>query len=147
MQLGPLRLIIGNGKNHLPFTYVGNAVDSLLVAAISPQAIGQAYNVVDEPQVTVRDLIRQSSKITGERAIVIPVHPILLSGFARLLEWRSGSGSSRTTPKLSRFVISSACRNIRYDTQKSREQLGWQPAVTLEEGLQNSIGRRVVGNT
>ena len=138
-QLGPLRLIIGNGRNQIPYTYVGNAVDCMLLAAIAPEAIGQAYNVVDEPQVTPRDVTCQSMKITGERSILVPVPPFLLSGVARLLEWRSGLSNGQTPPKLSRFVVSSACRNLRYDTRKAREQLGWQSAVALEEGLRHTF--------
>ncbi|UCC64408.1 MAG: SDR family NAD(P)-dependent oxidoreductase, partial [Anaerolineae bacterium] len=139
IQLGPLRLTIGRGRNQVPYTYVGNAVDCMLLAAISPEAIGQAYNVVDEPQVTPRDVASQSMKITGERSIPIPVPPFLLSSVARLLEWKSEMRQSQTPPKLSRFVVSSAGRNLRYDTRKAREQLGWQSAVGLEEGLRNTF--------
>ena len=106
VQLGPLRLTIGRGHNEAPYTYVGNAVDCMLVAAISPEAIGQAYNVVDEPQVTPRDVAGQSMKITGERSILIPIPPFLLSSVARLLEWKSEMSHSQTPPKLSRFVVS-----------------------------------------
>jgi predicted dehydrogenase/nucleoside-diphosphate-sugar epimerase len=139
VQLGPLRLTIGNERNQMPFTYVGNAVDCMLLAAISPEAIGQAYNVVDEPQVTGRDVASQSMEITGERSIPMPVPPFLLSGVARLLELKSEMSHSITPPKLSRFVVASACRNLRYDNRKAREQLGWRSAVSLEEGLRNTL--------
>lgn len=139
IQLGPLRLTIGRGRNQMPYTYVGNAVDCMLLAAITPEAIGQAYNVVDEPQVTPREVANQSMEITGERSIPLPVPPFLLSSVAQLLEWKSEIGHSQTPPKLSRFVVSSAGRNLRYDTRKAREQLGWQSAVALEEGLRNTL--------
>jgi len=138
-QLGPVRLLIGSGRNRLPFTYVDNAVDCLLLAAISPVAISQAYNVVDEPQVMVRDVALQSMKITGEQSTLMPLPPFLLSGMAGLLELKNSLASSRVPPKLSRYVIRSACRDICYDTRKAREQLGWQPAGTLEEGLRRTF--------
>lgn len=144
IQLGPLRLTIGRGRNQMPYTYVGNAVDCMLLAAISPEAIGQAYNVVDEPQVTPRDVASQSMKITGERSIPIPVPPFLLSIIARLLEWKGEMRHSQTPPKLSRFVVSSAGRNLRYDTRKAREQLGWQTSVTLEDGLRRTFADKSV---
>jgi nucleoside-diphosphate-sugar epimerase len=139
IQLGPLRLTIGRGRNQMPYAYVGNAVDCMLLAAISPEAIGQAYNVVDEPQVTPHDVAERSAKITGERSILTPVPPFLLSGVARLFEWRNERRDSQTPPKLSRFVVSSAGRNLRYDTSRAREQLGWQSEVTLEEGLRKIL--------
>jgi nucleoside-diphosphate-sugar epimerase len=121
----------------MPFTYVGNAVDCMLLAAISLEAIGQAYNVVDEPQVPLCDFASKSKEITGEGSIPVPVPPFLLSGVARLLELKSEMSHSTTPPKLSRFVVASACRNLRYDTRKAREELDWQSAISMEEGLRN----------
>jgi len=138
-QLGPVRLMIGSGHNLLPYTYVDNAVDCLLLAAISPEAIGQAYNVVDEPQVSVRDVILQRKEITGERLILVPLPPFLLFVAAHLLELKSSLSRSEVPPKATRFVILSACADIHYDTRKARQQLGWQPAVTLEKGLRRTL--------
>lgn len=139
VQLGPVNLAIGSGHNRLPFTYVGNAVDCLLLAAICQNAIGQAYNVVDEPQPSTREVALRTMKVTGERSIQIPMPPPLLSIAAWLLEWKSARTSSQTPPKMSRFVIRSACRDLCYDTRKAREQLGWQPSITLQEGLEKTL--------
>jgi nucleoside-diphosphate-sugar epimerase len=139
LQLGPLRFTLGNGRNTLPFTYVGNAVDCMLLAAITPAAVGQAYNVVDEPQVTARDVVDQTMQITGERCFPIPLPKFFLSGVAALFEWKSQLAGAETPPKLSRFVVKSACRNLYYDTAKARSQLGWKSAVTLSEGLRKTF--------
>ena len=125
----------GRDCNLLPFTHVDNAVDCLLLATVSPEVIGQAYNVVDEPQVSVRDVVLQSMGITGEQLTPVPLLPFLLSVAGRLFQLKSSLGGSELPLKLSRFVVQSACRNICYDTRNAREQLGWQPAVSLEEGI------------
>jgi predicted dehydrogenase/nucleoside-diphosphate-sugar epimerase len=138
-QLGPLHLLIGHGHNLLPYTYVDNAVDCLLLAAISPEAVGQAYNVLDEPQVNVRDVVLRKREITGEQSILVPVPSFLLCFAAHLLELKSSLSRSEVPPKATRYVILSACVDIRYDTSKARRQLGWQPAVTLQEGLQRTL--------
>jgi nucleoside-diphosphate-sugar epimerase len=138
-RLGPVHLMIGSGRNLLPFTYVDNAVDCLLLAAVSPEAIGQAYNVVDEPQVCVHDVVLQRREITRERFVMVSVSPFLLCAVARLLELNSSLRRSEMPPKATRYVIHSACTDIRYDTSKARQQLGWQPAVTLEEGLRKTL--------
>jgi nucleoside-diphosphate-sugar epimerase len=127
-QFGPIRLSIGSGRNVLPYTHVDNAVDALLLAAITPAAVGQAYNIVDEPQVTVRDAIAYSTAANGERLLLVPVPPVLLAGAARLLELKQDLAGSQVPPRLSRFVVRSACRNIRYDTAKGRRELGWRSA-------------------
>jgi nucleoside-diphosphate-sugar epimerase/predicted dehydrogenase len=138
-QLGGVRFLIGSGRNRMPYTYVQNAVDCLLLAAVVPQAAGQAYNVVDEPQVTVRDAASRRMKITGQKSTLLPVSPLLVASAARLLELRSSLSGSEVPPKLSRYVVRSACRDIRYDTRKASEGLGWKPAVPLEEGLRAAL--------
>ena len=50
VQLGPFRLTLGRGDNHLPLVYVDNVVDGILLALASPAAAGEAYNLVDQPQ-------------------------------------------------------------------------------------------------
>ncbi len=140
-QLGPFRLTIGSGQNVLPYTYIDNAVDAALLAAIAPNAAGQAYNIVDEPQITAQEIAAQSAEARGERVVRIPVPPRLLSGIAGLLELRARLTASESPPKLSRFVLQSATRDIKYDSTKARKELGWQPEVRIEEGLERSFAR------
>jgi nucleoside-diphosphate-sugar epimerase len=139
IQVGPFRFTIGAGRNRLPFIYIGNAVDAILLAIISPTALGQAYNVVDEPQISVRDAIQETAKISGERIIIFPVPPFLLASLAKILEWRADRADSDTPPKLSNFVVRSACRDLYYDTRKANEQLGWSPEVALRDGLKRAL--------
>jgi nucleoside-diphosphate-sugar epimerase/predicted dehydrogenase len=135
VQLGPVRLLAGRGNNRLPYTYVDNAVDGLLLAAVSPHAVGEAFNVVDDPQVSAREVALRSMGIAGEDAKLVPLPPPLLSLMAGLLELRGRLGGAEEPPRLSRYVVRSACRNIQYDTAKARDRLEWRPTVTLDEGL------------
>ena len=136
LSLGRLRLRIGSGNNFLPLVFIDNAVDALLLAATAPDAVGQAYNIVDEPQIRRSDLARRTASLTGEHPVFLSIPPLALSVVARLFEWRYGLSDSEIPPRLSRFIIQSSCRDIRYDTSKARRELAWQPAVSLEEGLQ-----------
>lgn len=139
LQLGSVRFLIGNGHNPLPYTYVGNAVDCLLLASICPQAIGEVYNVVDEPQVSVRDAVSNIVGITGEPMNIVPVPYILVYAAARLAELKKVLSGASVPPRLSAYVVRSACREIRYDTSKARQQLGWRPEMTLEGGLRKTL--------
>jgi nucleoside-diphosphate-sugar epimerase len=134
-QIGALRLLVGSGHNTLPFTYVENAVDAMLLASISPEAPGQAYNIVDDPQVRMCDVIWQDARLTGEQAVILPVPPGLLSMASYFLESRRERQHAEIPPVITNYVVRSACRNIAYDTSKAHEQLGWQPEVSLAEGL------------
>ncbi len=138
IQLGSLRFMIGNGRNSLPFTYVDNAVDCMLLAALTPPEGMKIYNVVDESTISVREAARMDGKIRAEKSTIVPVPPFVLSTVAGFLERRKDRAGSDVPPKLSRYVIRSASRNLKYDTSRVQQELGWKPYVNLEEGLEHA---------
>jgi nucleoside-diphosphate-sugar epimerase len=139
-QVGPVRLLVGNGRNVLPFTYVENAVDCILLAAGSDVAAGQAYNVVDEPQISGRAAVAERARLTDERPVLLPVPAPILYAAAALVELPSNLSGADTPPPLTRHLVRAACRDIRYDSSKARQQLGWQQRFSLEEGLRRTLG-------
>jgi nucleoside-diphosphate-sugar epimerase len=104
----------------------------LLAAAKSRPGI-EVYNVVDGPPVTVRDAAAKDGRLRGETIRLIPIPAFLLSMLAWVFEFRSRA--SETAPKLTRYVIRSATRDIVYDSGKARVELGWEPAVGFDDGL------------
>jgi 2-alkyl-3-oxoalkanoate reductase len=135
IQVGFLKFAIGSGRNHNPNTYIRNAVDCILLASISPQAIGQIYNVVDEPQLTGYEFSKRCEKVAGEKSLRISIPAFLMLLGAQFLEWRANRKGGLVPPRLSKFVVRSECRDIYYSTLKIREQLGWQPPISMDEGL------------
>ena len=136
VQVGSWRFVLGGGRNHLPYTYVDNAVDCMLLAAAKSRPGIEAYNVVDGPPVTVRDAAARDGRLRGETVRLIPVPAFLLSTLARVFEYRNRAGE--TAPKLTRYVVRSATRNIVYDSGKAQTELGWEPAVDLDNGLRTT---------
>jgi nucleoside-diphosphate-sugar epimerase len=140
VQLGSWRFVLGTGRNHLPYTYIDNAVDALLLAAAKSHAGIEAYNIVDGPPKTVADAAREDGQVRGEKVRLVPVPPIVLSTLARSFEYRNRNKD--TAPKLTRYVVRSATRDIVYDTRKAQERLGWEPVIDLERGLRITHGWR-----
>lgn len=139
VQIGPVHLLAGSARNELPYTYIDNAVDALLLAAVSPKAGGEAFNVVDAANTNVRECILLRAKLAGERAVLLSVPVVLWRVAAHALEVRASRVKSTSPPKLSQFVVRSAARNTRYDTRKAREELGWQSEVGLQQGLLRTL--------
>jgi predicted dehydrogenase/nucleoside-diphosphate-sugar epimerase len=139
-QLGRVRLAMGSGTNWMPYTYVGNVVDAMLLAATSPHSVGQAYNIVDEPQLPMREWVSRSANVNADAKLLVGVPSWLLLGTARLLEIMRRRAHSDTPPRLSAFVVRSGTANIRYQTRKAQSELGWIPEVTLEDGLARTMG-------
>jgi nucleoside-diphosphate-sugar epimerase/predicted dehydrogenase len=138
-QLGALRFLAGNGHNRLPYTYVGNAVDCMLLATVCPAAIGQAYNVVDEPQISVREMSIKRQELVGENARLVALPTAMLSAAARFFEAKHNRNHAVVPPSFSSYVIHSAYRDVVYDTTKAQQQLGWKPEVSLDDALRKSI--------
>jgi predicted dehydrogenase/nucleoside-diphosphate-sugar epimerase len=135
-ELGRFRLVIGREHNVLPYTHVGNAVDALLLAALAPDAAGKVYNVVDDQIHDVRYAAKLASNGDRLTSVYLP-ESLLLTG-ARVLEWRARRRGSEAPPRFSRYVVRSACRDLRYDTARARHELGWKPEIGLEEGVRSS---------
>jgi nucleoside-diphosphate-sugar epimerase len=140
VQLGSVRLTLGRGRNALPLTYVDNVVDGILLALVSPNAAGGAFNLVDDPQPRAREAARQADAVAqgGVRFVGLPPAP--LKALASRLEAKAAEANAETPPKLSNFQIASATRDVRYATTRAREDLGWEPEIGLEEGLRRTLG-------
>jgi UDP-glucose 4-epimerase len=106
-------VVFGDGDQRRDFTYVDDAVGAFLLAAQRSEADGQIFNLGDERHVSLLEL-------------------------ARMLVELYGSGSYRTEPFPSdRKAIDIG--DYYADYGKIHAALGWQPRVSLEEGLERSL--------
>lgn len=99
--------IHGDGEQTRDFTYVDDVVEATLLAAASPKAEGQVYNVGTGRETTVNQLARFVIEITG--ADVEPEYV-----------------DRRDIDNIRRRVL-----NI----EKIRRELRWVPSITIERGL------------
>jgi UDP-glucose 4-epimerase len=102
--------IHGDGEQTRDYTYVEDAVTATLQVAVSPRAIGQAYNVGTGRETSVNRLASLIIDITG--ASVEPLHV-----------------DRRDIDNIRRRVL-----NI----EKIRRELRWLPELTVEHGLRET---------
>lgn len=106
---------LGNVDATRDLNFVANTVDGFVRAASVPDAAGQTVNLGSGREISIRDLAR----LIGERAgLPVPVE----------------QDASRVRPERSEVERLLACN------RKARELLGWEPRVSLEEGLDATIG-------
>ena len=101
----PMR-IFGDGKQTRDFTFVADAVSATKSAARAPAAIGGLYNVGGGAQVSLERAIRVLEKLAGRPLAV------------ELTESQPGE-----------------VRSTAADTTRARADLGYEPSVSLEDGL------------
>ncbi len=134
-----LFIMIGKGDYLLPLTYVDNTVDAILLAGTGEEAIGKAYNIVDDGEITQREYLGKYMQATHAELFTLPI-PFSLLLFSATLATRLRSlGLFRRTHLPSKYSLVSKWHSLRFDTTDAKQQLNWQPKVSLEEGLRRTF--------
>ena len=107
IMAGEQPVIHGDGEQTRDYTFVSDAVEATILAAVSPRAEGQVYNVGTGRETSVNQLAEMIIRITGKN-----VRPKFVD--------------RRDIDNIRRRVL-----NI----EKARGELRWTPEVTLENGL------------
>jgi UDP-glucose 4-epimerase len=107
---GKAPTIHGDGLQARDFVYVDNVVDVLCQAAQVPGAVGKVYNVGNGRSTTILDLVRHLNRLLGTD--IQPTHAPARAGDVRYSE---------------------------ADISRARHDLGYNPAVSFDEGLAHTL--------
>ena len=133
VKKGSVNVIFGDGSNVLPLVYVDNVVDALVLAARREEAIGRAYNVVDDDRITQRTYIeRMGPALGGKRSTVyLPMATVRQLATAADLAKAALRGGRRSAQGMfSR--ISRSLQDVQYNTARAKAELGWKPRVDFD---------------
>jgi len=122
------------GPNRIPFTYVDNCADAIVLAGVIPGVEGEVFNVVDDNLPTSRQfLLLYKRNVKNFRSIYLPhvVSYALCSLWEKYSRWSEG----QLPPVFTRRRWYSEWKRTPYSNRKLKEKLGWQPRVTMDEGL------------
>jgi dTDP-glucose 4,6-dehydratase len=110
--------IYGDGSNIRDWLYVEDHADALLLIAQKGQT-GRSYNIGGENECTNFELVR-----------------MICQNLDRLKPRVQGSYADLIT-----FVADRPGHDARYaiDPSRIREELGWRPSVTVEEGIEHTV--------
>jgi nucleoside-diphosphate-sugar epimerase len=117
-------LPLGAIHNHRSLVALDNLVDLLVRCTEHPAAANQVFLAGDGEDVSTTALLRRTAAALGCRARLIPVPASWLMMAAR------GLGKAPVASRL--------CGNLQVDISKARDLLGWQPPVSLDEGLRRA---------
>jgi dTDP-glucose 4,6-dehydratase len=109
--------VYGQGLNVRDWLYVEDHADALLTV-LEKGAVGRSYNIGGENEARNIDLVRLICRLLDERRPGQAPHERLIT-----------------------FVADRPGHDLRYaiDPTRIREELGWRPSVTLEEGLARTV--------
>jgi nucleoside-diphosphate-sugar epimerase len=128
-------VIVGSGDNALPFVYVSDVVQGLLLALGSERAVGQAYNITNDRPLTQREFLGAiADEIGASRPrIHVPYRALYAAGYAA--ERLATATRSRRRPPITRLGVAFFGTDNRYAIDKAQRELGYVPRVDLREGI------------
>jgi len=103
---------LGNVESSRDFTYVTDTARGIIMALTNKNAVGETINLGSSREIKIRDLVFLMAKLLGKKVNV-------------------ESDPSRFRP----YDVERLC----CDYTKAKKILGWEPQVSLEEGLQRTI--------
>jgi dTDP-glucose 4,6-dehydratase len=109
--------VYGKGENVRDWLFVEDHADALLTV-VQKGKVGRSYNIGGENEATNIDLVRTICKLLDARRPANAPHEKLIT-----------------------FVTDRPGHDARYaiDPSRIRNELGWRPSVTLEEGLARTV--------
>ena len=128
-------IIVGSGDNALPFVYVTDVVQGLLLALDHERAIGQAYNITTDRPLTQLELLLAIARAigSGPPRVNVPYRALYAGAFAA--ERLSAAARLKGPPLVTRLGVKLFGTDNRHAIDKARAELGYAPRVPLEEGV------------
>jgi len=114
-------LPLGSIQNKRSLVALDNLVDLILTCVEHPAAANQIFLAGDGEDLSTTELLQRIGKALGKPARLIPFPVKILTFIASLL------GKKEVAQRL--------CGSLQVDISKARELLGWEPPVSVEEGL------------
>ena len=105
---------LGNLDTRRDFTFVSDTVRGFLCAAQAEQVEGETFNLGTGQEVTIRELLERIVKIVGR-------------------DVRVRVDDQRLRPEHSEVL------RLLSNNEKARQRLHWQPEVSLEDGLEQTV--------
>jgi nucleoside-diphosphate-sugar epimerase len=118
-------LPLGAVHNQRSLVAVGNLVDFIITCTTHPAAANQTFLISDGQDLSTTELVRGMAHAAGVSARLLPVPVPLLRLAGRAL------GKADAIDRL--------CGNLQVDISKARTLLGWEPPVSVEEGLRRAM--------
>ena len=121
-------LPLGAIHNQRSLVALDNLVDLIVTCIAHPAAANQTFLVSDGQDVSTTELLRRMGRAMKRPARLMPVP-------AGLLEWTAALVGKRD-------VAQRLCGSLQVDIQKTRQLLGWNPPLTLDQGLKKAAEGR-----
>jgi nucleoside-diphosphate-sugar epimerase len=123
------------GSNPIPFTYVENCAEAIVLAGLVKGVDGEIFNIVDDDLPSSGAFLRLYKKnVKSFKSLYLP-H---VASYALCYFWEKYSEWSRgqLPPAFNRKRWHTYWKKTRYSNERLKMRLGWTPKVSTADGLQ-----------
>ena len=143
-KAGRLKVQVGRGTWLSDYTYISNLIDAMLLADEklvpgSPVA-GSAYFITNGEPMPFWDFVKQVLARLSFPPIRYRAPHQLVYGIAAIKEGIDTlrGGTLNAENGLSRFAVRYMCTHHYFDINKARRELGYDPKVSMQEGIEKT---------
>ena len=128
-------VMFGRGDNYRHPIFIEDYLAAMDRLLLDPRTFGRTYILAGPSYLTARHLVATAERATGGRArLRVPLAVGYAAGAAAELAGK-GLGIS---PPISRRTLAFFVNQNGFDTRRAREDFGFAPAVTLDDGLRRT---------
>ena len=130
-------VLLGGGENFTHPLFIDDLLEAIDRAA-REEPSSRVYNIGGPRHVTTAELTRAIASAMGVKPIRLSIPIWFARAAAPVAEWISALINFQLPLTRSRVVLLS--RSFTYSTDRARSELGYEPKVDLEEGLEKAVG-------
>jgi nucleoside-diphosphate-sugar epimerase len=131
-EIAARRLILpAMGRGHLSPIYVDDLVEGALLAASREEAKGQVFTLTGGITVETREFFGHYARMLGKSRVPVAPTGVVLALAATAGRLAMLSGGGEVTAAAVRYIA----RKGGYSIDKARTVLGYEPKVSLDEGM------------
>ena len=126
--------MIGNGKVFYHLTFVEDLAEGIALSGEKEKAIGEVFTIGGEGYLTLSELVKKIANVLDKPVpdkMSIPVWPVWFAGLLCEIACKPFG----ITPPIYRRRVDFFIKDRAFDISKAKRLLGYQPKVSLEEGL------------
>jgi len=126
------------GANKIPFTYIDNCAQAIILAGLKKGVEGEIFNVVDDDLPSSRHFLKlYKEQVDDFRSLYLPhaVSYLLCYLWEKYSQWSDG----QLPPVYNRRAWSSAWKGNTYSNEKIKQRLGWKMTINFEQAVRRDF--------
>ena len=131
--------LIGDGSNRLNLTHAANEARGCILAATSEKGLGETYNLSNDGIITQAQYLNKIAECIGAKPVTKKVPYKVAYSAAYLMELFGHMLGRKTPPLVTRYSVWLIGRRCFFSSEKARRELDWQPAISYDEGIAQSV--------